>query len=217
MYNADLYSLFTECLCADYVTYECGADLFFRVEEDRLFVFFEKSDGLRDWINNLSFCALPYGEMRHPWRCHGGFLRVFKSIRGVLDEALADKKIRSVTLVGYSHGAALALLAHEYIWFNYPDLRDSLHGIGFGCPRVLYGNIPHCVRKRWAGFLRVSHRTDLITHLPPAILGFHHAGHGIRVGRPMFSGISAHRPESYRCALSGYPLTLLPSPSSERR
>ena len=217
MYNADLYSLFNECLYDDYVTHESGADVFFRREDDRLFIFFEKSDGIRDWINNLSFCPIPYGEMQHPWRCHGGFLQVFKSIRGAVNEALADKNIRSVTLVGYSHGAALALLAHEYIWFNYPELRDSLHGIGFGCPRVLYGAIPRCVRKRWSGFLRVSHRGDLITHLPPAILGFRHAGHVIKVGRPMLSDIANHRPQSYERALNGYQLISLPSPSSMQR
>lgn len=201
MSSADLYSLFKRCLSAEYITNEDGADIAFQREGDSLYIFFEKSDGLRDWINNLSFCVQPYGEMEHPWRCHGGFLRAFKGLRSVINDALSDEKIRSVTLVGYSHGAALALLAHEYITFNYPSLRDTLHSFGFGCPRVLYGTIPPCVRERWSGFLRVSHRGDLITHLPPAILGFRHAGKRLRVGKPTFSGIDAHRPQSYLRAL----------------
>ena len=111
----ELYNLFNRCLTAEYVTVSNGADIGFQSEGDGLYIFFEKSDGLEDWINNLSFCVQPYGEMEHPWRCHGGFLRVFKSTREAINEALSDKKIRSVTLVGYSHGAALALLAQDGI------------------------------------------------------------------------------------------------------
>ncbi len=202
MNYTELYNLFSRCLTAEYVTVSNGADIAFQREGDGLYIFFEKSDGLEDWINNLSFCVQPYGEMEHPWRCHGGFLRVFKSTREAINEALSNKKIRSVTLVGYSHGAALALLAQEYIWFNYPNLRKSLRGFGFGCPRVLYGRIPRQVIARWSTFTRVSHRCDLITHLPPAIFGFHHAGRCLRIGKPMLSGIDAHRPESYQRALS---------------
>jgi len=206
----ELYSLFDACLNTEYITVGNAADIAFKRSGDRLIIFFEKSDGLRDWINNMSFCVEAYGSMRHPWRCHSGFLRVFKSIRGMINDALQDKNIRSVTLVGYSHGAAIALLAHEYIWFNYPNLRDALCGIGFGCPRVLYGDIPACVRKRWSGFIRVSHRCDLITHLPPAILGYHHAGRLLRIGKPMLSGISAHRPQSYLQALNRLSISELP-------
>ena len=202
MNTLELYDLFNRCLSADYVTVSNGADMCFQREGDELYIFFEKSDGLGDWINNLSFCVHPYGEMEHPWRCHGGFLRVFKSTREAINKALIDKKIRSVTLVGYSHGAALALLAHEYIFFNYPDLRENLRGYGFGCPRVLHGRIPQCILTRWSNFLRVDHRSDLITHLPPALFGFRHAGHRLPIGKPMLSGIDAHRPESYQRALS---------------
>lgn len=202
MNYTELYNLFDRCLTAEYVTEQNGADIAFQREGDNLYILFEKSDGLRDWINNLSFCVQPYGEMEHPWRCHGGFLRVFKSTRDTVTEALNDKNIRSVTLVGYSHGAALALLAHEYIWFNYPQLREGLRGFGFGCPRVLYGKVPKCVLMRWSTFTRVAHRCDTVTHLPPALLGFRHAGHGIRIGIPMLSGIDAHRPENYQKALS---------------
>ena len=197
----NLYNLFNRCLTAEYVTVSNGADICFQRDSDALYIFFEKSDGLGDWINNLSFCVQPYGEMERPWHCHGGFLRVFKSTKDSINEALNDKNISSVTLVGYSHGAALALLAHEYIWFNYPHLREDLHGYGFGCPRVLNGRIPKCVLMRWSNFLRIDHRCDLITHLPPALFGFHHAGHRLAIGRPMLSGIDAHRPESYQKAL----------------
>lgn len=202
MNTLELYDLFNRCLSADYVTVSNGADVAFQREGDRLYIFFEKSDGTEDWINNLSFCVQPYGEMEHPWRCHGGFLKVFKSTKGLINEALSDPNICTVTLVGYSHGAALALLAHEYIWFNYPHLSGGLCGYGFGCPRVLYGSIPRCVLMRWSSFMRISHRCDLITHLPPAIFGFHHAGRSIRIGSPMPSGINAHRPHSYLKALS---------------
>ena len=201
MNHLDLYTLFDQCLNAEYTTVSNGTDIAFKRDGDNLYIFFEKSDGLRDWINNLSFCVLPYGDMEHPWRCHGGFLRVMKSTREAINEALSEKNIRSVTLVGYSHGAALAVLAHEYIWFNYPNLRTEITGYGFGCPRVLFGKIPKCVLNRWSNFYRISYRGDLITHLPPALFGFRHIGSAVRIGKPMLSGIDAHRPESYLKAL----------------
>ena len=210
---SDLYDLFNECLISEYTTTAEGADVCFKRDSEALFIFFEKSDGLCDWINNLSFCAQAYGNSLHPWKCHGGFLRVFKSVRAMIDHAITEQKTSSVTVVGYSHGAALAVLAHEYIWFNYPELRGSLKSIAYGCPRVIYGIPPSCVRNRWSRLLRVSHRGDLITHLPPAIFGFHHVGKLIRIGKPMLSGIDAQRPESYLTSLKRVSLTdrLLPT------
>ena len=207
MNNSELYVLFKACLNAESETTEAGADVCFKRKNEELFIFFEKSDGLGDWLNNLSFCVQPYGNTPHPWKCHGGFLRVFKSVRGMIDQAITEQKTSSVTVVGYSHGAALAVLAHEYIWFNYPELRASLESLAYACPRVIYGELPACVRKRWSGLLRISHRGDLVTHLPPAIFGFHHVGKGIRIGRPMLSGIDAHRPESYLKALRNMAFT----------
>ena len=106
---------------------------------------------------------------------------------------------KRVVIIGYSHGAALSLLCHEYVWFHRPDLRERLLGVGFGCPRVLYGCLPPEIAPRWEQFYVVRNLDDLITHLPPRVLGYCHVGNLVEVGKEgRYSSVDAHRPESYR-------------------
>ncbi|MDD4773065.1 MAG: hypothetical protein PHZ09_05600, partial [Eubacteriales bacterium] len=113
-----------------------------------------------------------------------------------LIDIINDKKIESATVCGYSHGAALAVLCHEYIWFNRPDLRSRLNGYGYGGPRVLWGqSIP---RERWKNFIRVCNTGDIVTRLPPKLLGYRHAGKPLYIGeRGKYNKVTAHMPESY--------------------
>ena len=86
-----------------------------------------------DWKNNFDFPAKPYKDMEVNWSCHRGFLRVWKSIEPYLEEVINDMTISQIYIVGYSHGAAIASLCHEYVWYHRPDLRDNgLEGFGFG-------------------------------------------------------------------------------------
>jgi hypothetical protein len=214
-----LYKLFSACLEVEYTTVEDGASFAMFGErgsdgKDNLYIFFEKSNGAEDWINNLDFsvragnsanksgdgyapAVAAYKDMSDVWYCHGGFLRVWKSIIPYIEDVVADKKFSSATLVGYSHGAALALLCHEYIWFNRPDMRGQIFGYGFGCPRVIYGNAGR-IRERWKNFCVVRNIDDIVTHLPPRILGYRHVGTLVSIGKSgRYSPIDAHREESY--------------------
>ena len=197
----DLYSLFKECIETEYTTVGLGADLAFRREANTLYIFFECSDGVVDWMNNLSFLAVPYRDMEDVWRCHGGFLRVFKSITTVIENAISEPSVKEIIMVGYSHGAALALLCHEYVWFNYPDIRENIRGYGYGCPRVIHGSPSADTRRRWKNFTLVQHRGDIVTHLPPLLLGYTHVGKKLRIGKRGLSSIDAHRPKAYLDAL----------------
>jgi hypothetical protein len=227
MYNVDgdrLYKLFRACLDVEYTTVEDGASFAMfgeRTENggDQLYIFFEKSNGTEDWINNLDFAArdvrsvqggtdgyapavAAYSDMSEMWYCHSGFWRVWKSIIPYIEDVVADKKFSSATLVGYSHGAALALLCHEYIWFNRPDMRGRISGYGFGCPRVIYGNTGK-IRKRWQDFYVVRNIDDIVTHLPPRIFGYRHVGKLINIGKAgKYSPIDAHKEQSYLDELS---------------
>ena len=218
--NAELlYKLFRTCLDVKYTTVEDGASFAMFGErgldgEDKLYIFFEKSNGLEDWINNLDFsvregnsarkhvdgyapAVAAYKDMSTRWYCHGGFLRVWKSIIPYIEDVVADEKFGSATVVGYSHGAALALLCHEYMWFNRPDMRGRIFGYGFGCPRVIYGNVGRA-RERWQNFYVVRNIDDLVTHLPPRIMGYRQVGKLINIGRSgRYSPIDAHREENY--------------------
>ena len=201
-----LESYFRACLNADYRQGENGASWAVERDGDRLFLLFEHSNGMTDWLNNLDFHAVPYRDMNPVWQCHGGFLRAWRGAKPAVEAALSGQACRSVTVIGYSHGAALAALCHEWVWYRYPQLRERLHGFGFGCPRVLYGCAPPAVAARWRSFFVVRNEDDLVTHLPPRLLGYCHAGNLVTIGEAgRYCGIDAHRPESYLAELARLP------------
>ena len=192
-----LHSLFWACLEREYFETASGGSFDWILDGRLLYIFFEKSDGAEDWLNNLDFFSQPYGEMAEPWYCHGGFLRVWKEILPYLKEILANGELSCVVTVGYSHGAALALLCHEYLWFHRPDLRGRIFGYGFGCPRVVRGYVPR-ESERWRNFYVIRNIDDAVTHLPPSIFGFRHVGQLVEIGEAgKYTPIDAHRAENY--------------------
>ena len=193
-----LLQLFEQCLSMPYIEVENGGSWAYSREGERLFLWFQHSHGVTDWLNNMQFGAVPYREMDPPWECHAGFLKVWKSLKPYIEPLVLDPTVKALTLVGYSHGAALAVLCHEYIWYRRRDLRDRLFGFGYGCPRVLFGCVPPDIALRWEHFYVVRNLDDLVTHLPPRALGFCHVGNLITVGTSgKYSPLNAHRPESY--------------------
>lgn len=198
-----LLELFDDCLSRTYRESENGASWDVSRRGEVLFLFFQHSHGLVDWLNNLDFISAPYKEMSPEWRCHGGFLRVWKSVKPLVEPFILDPSISKIVTVGYSHGAALAVLCHEFAYYHRPELRQSIEGYGFGCPRVLYGCLPPDIAERWDRFYVIRNLDDLVTHLPPRALGFCHVGNLVTVGKAeRYSSIDAHRPENYRWELS---------------
>lgn len=195
----DLYSLFFRTLKADYTQLkENAASFSIQRCGDALYLFFEKSNGATDWRNNLDFPAKPYREMKDLWFVHRGFLRVFKSIEPHIAPIVSDQNVKGIVICGYSHGAALALLAHEYCVFHRPDIAKEIVGFGFGCPRVVWGKLNERLKVRFEQFTVIRNDTDLVTHLPPKLFGFRHVGKMIYIGEGRGYGfIDSHRPENY--------------------
>lgn len=198
-----LYSLFLKTLNGNYIKLREEAASY-RAERrgKTLFLFFEKSNGAMDWRNNLDFPAAPYRDMEERWFVHRGFLRVFKALEPQIAPMVADRSVEKIVISGYSHGAALALLTHEYCMFHRPDLAEKIFGYGFGCPRVVWGVCGKKIKARFDCFTVVKCGRDLVTHLPPALFGYRRVGKLIEVGEKYSMGmIGAHRPESYLFAL----------------
>lgn len=197
-----LLGLFEACLSQTYNELSGGGSFAVERRGDLLSIFFQQSNGPLDWLNNLNFVAAPYREMTPVWQCHAGFLKVWRSIRPHLERSVLDPSVGRIRTVGYSHGAALAVFCHEFAWYHRPDLRKSIQGFGFGCPRVLYGCLPPDVALRWENFYIIRNLDDLITHLPPRAAGYCHVGNLIEVGSEgAYSPIDAHRPQNYLEAL----------------
>lgn len=191
-----LFTLFEKCITLPYIDVEAQASFAVEQAGSLLCLYFEPSHGAVDWKNNLDFPARAYGT----WFAHRGFVRVWCAAEKHLAPQILDPKVRQVRIAGYSHGAALAVLCHEYIRFHRPEVR--VESWGFGCPRVVWGIPP---RGRWEGFTVVRNRDDLVTHLPPAAMGYRHVGKMLEIGeRGRYSAIDAHRPENYLRELKGW-------------
>lgn len=168
-----------------------------------LTIYFEWSNGKTDWKNNFDFPAKPYRDMADKWYAHRGFLKVWKVIEPHLEDVINDPDVTAINILGYSHGAAIALLCHEYCKFNRPDC--VIFGLGFGCPRVIWGFPNKTVRKRFEGFFVIRNKRDIVTHVPPAILGYRHPCGIIKVSDgTKTNSVTDHYPQEYTKALISY-------------
>lgn len=169
-------------------------------EGETLYIFFEWSNGKTDWLNNFDFPAKPYRDMQNKWFAHRGFLRVWKVIEPHLQAEICDLSVNRIVISGYSHGAAIAALCHEYCKFNRPDA--NITGYGFGAPRVVWGFLRKAVKKRFEGFTVIRNAGDIVTKVPPCIFGFRHIGNMLQIGRDKgYNPVEAHYPSAYRTEL----------------
>lgn len=187
--------------CAYEIEYEhVGNSVNYAFEEDKdtLYIYFECSNSITDWILNFLFKKRPYHDMEIPYRVHRGFLKAWKKVEDIIIKKITKKELREPTkqeydegyikvmdykwkhivVVGYSHGGALAGLCHECVWYHRPDIRDSgLEGYGFEAPRFYGGfHIKKSLKERWANFKVIRTNNDIVTHCPPWLLRFHHVG-----------------------------------------
>ena len=115
----------------------------------------------------------------------------------MLAKDIADEAFQKIVITGFSHGAAIALLCHEYVWYHRPKLRQAIEGYGFGCPRVFWGLKNKRLKQRWENFVVIRNIDDLVTHLPPAFLGYTHVGELLKIGKKgKYTPIEAHFPEN---------------------
>ncbi len=190
--NESLLVLYKRCLNASYKHVENDGDYCLTRNGDVLYFFLQWSNSKADWKNNFDFPAKPYKDMGKKWMCHRGFLKVWKSIKPYVADTIADTTIKKIIVVGYSHGGALAALAHEYVWYNRPDLREEgLESYGFGAPRVFFGwHISKDLKERWKHFHPIRNCRDIVTHLPPILFGFKHVNKVIKISSPIIAKVS---------------------------
>lgn len=201
----NLLQLFQRTLNASYIQLaENTASYHTERRGETLYLFFEKSNGATDWKNNFDFPARPYRHMEDVWFVHRGFLRVFKTIEPFLAPLVLDPRVKRIVSSGYSHGAALALLAHEYCMYHRPEIAADIYGYGFGCPRVVWGPLNRRLKRRFEHFTVIKNCRDIVTHLPPRLFWFRHVGNLLHIGVGKGYGfVDSHRAESYLKELAG--------------
>ena len=196
--NMTLSELFALCLKIPYQQTGVSANYALKRVGRTLYLFFQGSSGKNDWKNNLDFPAKAYKRMgKTVWFAHRGFLKVWKEIEPMLAADIADLNFEKIVIAGYSHGGALAMLCHEYVWFHRPELRGAIESYGFGAPRVFWGLKTAKIKARWEGYVVVRNINDIVTRLPPVALGYSHVGKLLKIGeKGKYSPIEAHDPEN---------------------
>jgi len=197
----NMLGLFKANLAVKYEVTGISVNYAFVEDGKTLHIHFQHSQGIADWVANFMFLKRPYSSMQVPWKAHGGFLFCWEQVKPIIANKIAEKDWKKIVVIGYSHGAALAVLCHEFIWYHKEVLRDNIKGYGFGCPRVIGKfRIPKDLRDRWENFTVIRNENDLVTHVPFKLKGFTHVNKPLRLGRFRFrlcGSINAHRPENY--------------------
>ena len=206
--------LFQQCLDAPYVT--IGDDFQYWYDGERT-IYFQCSSSDSDWKKNLDFFPIPikpYKDMPITWYAHRGFVKVWKSVRDtilpIVKEIYAKRFVPRI--IGYSHGAAIAVLAHEDIAFNLCDLitsnnlidifRSTISGnelipetLIFGCPRVIW--LSKSSLWRFSSIDNYQVQGDIVTHVPPKLFGYRHIGNILKLGNWFPIWPWRHEPKNY--------------------
>jgi predicted lipase len=140
---------------------------------DEFIIIFCGSNSSQDWKNNFNFTKQPYKNMNIPFKVHRGFLKVWKLINDFFLDEVKDVT-KPITIVGHSYGGAIATLCMEDIWFHYPEKRDTLKLITFGSPRTIGWKNYKKVKNRWENSIIYCNQLDLVSNVPPFLLGYHH-------------------------------------------
>ncbi len=203
--NLNLYELFKKTISAPYLKLGKSINYAIKKENDVLYIFFEDSKETDDWIKNLDFPLKPYNYNGETLFAHRGFLSVWEELQAVLSPHILNKSYKNIIISGYSHGAALSLLCYEYVWYNRKDLIDKFCGVGFGCPRVVWGKENTRLKEKFSRFTVVKNIDDIVTKLPPSILGYIHVGNMLLIGKQgKYTDVSAHYKDNYLTELKEY-------------
>lgn len=179
-----------------------------------LCIYFQGSCQKSDWKANFHFFKTlrkrrPYKDMDTSYKVHSGFLNCWRQVKDIVKEEIMKEEVLSVTIIGYSHGAALATLCHEFVWFNREDLRNKLITMAFEAPRIYGGfKVKDNLKERWDNCYIFRNKRDLVTHLPPRIFGFCDVGNLVKIGQQKTYGfltlIRSHYPENVYSSIKEY-------------
>ena len=146
-------------LSAEWGTYE---------EEDTVYILFQETDGVSDWIQNLSFTKRKYGKLKF----HHGFSELYDLMRDdIIDYVKRVPENKTLVVSGWSQGAALAQIAVQDIHFH--TGRKSIL-ISFGAPMAIYGKKTRdACREAVSEAYEYCNVNDIVTYQPPFPKWYH--------------------------------------------
>ena len=129
---------------------------------------FRGTDSLKNWIENLDAAPIPAPV----GKVHEGFSRALDVVWNRVTPLLASFDC-PIFYAGHSLGAALATVA--------ASRRAPRATYTYGSPLV--GDRAFADALGTTHLFRFVHHLDVVTTVPPALLGFHHAGELHRIGK----------------------------------
>ena len=159
------------------------------IKRRTLYIGFKYTSSKKDWRQNFFFLprlARPYSKMAVAWFVHAGFRLKWRAIKDRVHKVIEDNlnKIGRIVFVGHSQGGALAILAHEYAGFIFPQC--PLETKTFGAPRAVFFWNFRKVKNRFEGIINYRAYMDIVPRLPPKIFGYKDTGKIVILGEKKF-------------------------------
>ena len=172
--NNKLSDLFRECAYGgNWQVAGIDTDYKFIENGSTLYCYFKGSDSPIDWFRNFDFKQKVYGL----FKVHRGFYQAYKEVRNIILDKVYENDYKSIVVVGYSHGSALAQLCHQDLRYHFPSINTQT--FAFESPRCL--KVPKKLRPYWDNLTTIRNGSDLVTHLPPRIFDFDDLGKMVKI------------------------------------
>lgn len=184
--------LFRLCLVGPWNT--DGNETQWKFDKNNNILSFCGSMSKTDWKYNFNFPATIYKDSPVPWMVHRGFVRAWRLVRDALFDYVKTNKnnTKELIITGYSHGAALATLAHEDFLYN----GISCKTVTFGAPKILWMP-PREIKTRFADLDCVYLHRDLVAHIPFGAWGYTLPPNKTALGGRGLWSAKYHFPEKY--------------------
>jgi predicted lipase len=145
---------------------------------DQIVAVFRGSANIQNWIEDFTFEKTSYDCKG--CEIHSGFLADYRLIEEKVNEKvgalIAAHPTASILTTGHSLGGALSEIAGMRLKAKFSK-KVEVHN--FGCPRVGNAAMAQFLGTRVDTLFRVVHNKDIVPHLPPEALEFHHSAYEV--------------------------------------
>ena len=181
---------------SEYTKSGADVDWTIKVIDDTVYLLFQETTNKIDWKTNFKFWVKPYKHQKNPMLLHAGFVNAWKScndlIMGELIQVMNFNKGKKLIISGWSHGAALTILAAEDYHYRTGE-RPVV--INYGAPSII---APLAFRtKKYLSecmdYRLFSDVNDLVTKIPPFYMSLKRT----KLDKFVFGGI--FHPNIYHC------------------
>lgn len=156
------------------------------------FIAFAGSNQIRDWIYNIQVHKKKLDKAKNSIKSmfsdrlfkfsnvkvHQGFMEMHMSIlektHDIFDRLTQDNL--QVIITGHSLGGALAVHTANDLSIAFPNRSHLITCITFGCPRIGNRRFRNYTNGILDEHIRVIYGNDIVTKLPPLLLGYRHCG-----------------------------------------